>query len=50
MSTFTSNSGDQDSKIPLTQTRIIANKLAKDLKLSPFTKYGTWYDKKQVYI
>ncbi|XP_065616303.1 serine carboxypeptidase-like 46 isoform X2 [Quercus suber] len=41
-------SGDQDSKIPLTQTRIIANKLAKDLKLSPFTKYGTWYDKKQV--
>ncbi|KAK7836804.1 serine carboxypeptidase-like 46 [Quercus suber] len=44
----TSNSGDQDSKIPLTQTRIIANKLAKDLKLSPFTKYGTWYDKKQV--
>nr|POE83518.1 serine carboxypeptidase-like 46 [Quercus suber] len=48
MSTFTSNSGDQDSKIPLTQTRIIANKLVKDLKLSPFTKCGTWYDKKQV--
>ncbi|XP_050271498.1 serine carboxypeptidase-like 46 isoform X1 [Quercus robur] len=41
-------SGDQDSKIPLTQTRIIANKLAKDLKLFPFAKYGTWYDKKQV--
>lgn len=45
---FTSNSGDQDSKIPLTQTRIIANNLAKDLLLVPFTKYGTWYDKQQV--
>lgn len=43
------NSGDQDSKIPLTQTRIIANNLAKDLKLVPFTKYGPWYDKKQVF-
>ncbi|KAG7981840.1 hypothetical protein I3843_04G018700 [Carya illinoinensis] len=41
-------SGDQDSKIPLTQTRIIASNLAKDLKLVPFTKYGPWYDKKQV--
>ncbi|XP_074341635.1 serine carboxypeptidase-like 46 [Apium graveolens] len=41
-------SGDQDSKIPLTQTRIIANKLAKDLKFQSFTKYGPWYDKKQV--
>ncbi|KAG2710257.1 hypothetical protein I3760_04G018600 [Carya illinoinensis] len=40
--------GDQDSKIPLTQTRIIASNLAKDLKLVPFTKYGPWYDKKQV--
>jgi hypothetical protein len=47
---FTSNSGDQDSKIPLTQTRIIANNLAKDLSLVPFTKYGTWYDKQQVYM
>ncbi|ERN01349.1 hypothetical protein AMTRI_Chr03g147280 [Amborella trichopoda] len=41
-------SGDQDSKIPLTQTRIIANQLAKRLKLSPITKYAPWYDKKQV--
>ncbi|KAL5725002.1 hypothetical protein ACHQM5_008199 [Ranunculus cassubicifolius] len=41
-------SGDQDAKIPLTQTRIIANILAKDLKLSPSTKYGPWYDKMQV--
>lgn len=41
-------SGDQDAKIPLTQTRIIANKIAKDLKLIPFTTYGPWYDKKQV--
>ncbi|WOH12688.1 hypothetical protein DCAR_0832195 [Daucus carota subsp. sativus] len=41
-------SGDQDSKIPLTQTRIIADKLAKDLKLQSYTNYGPWYDKKQV--
>ncbi|KAM7267774.1 hypothetical protein ACFE04_009940 [Oxalis oulophora] len=41
-------SGDQDAKIPLTQTRIIANNIAKDLKLVTFTNYGTWYDKKQV--
>ncbi|KAK9090663.1 hypothetical protein Sjap_023840 [Stephania japonica] len=40
-------SGDQDFKIPLTQTRIIANMLAKDLKLVPLTNYGTWYDNKQ---
>ncbi|CAK9186131.1 unnamed protein product [Ilex paraguariensis] len=41
-------SGDQDSKIPLTQTRIIANHLANELKLSTFTEYRPWYDKKQV--
>ncbi|KAL5724992.1 hypothetical protein ACHQM5_008189 [Ranunculus cassubicifolius] len=41
-------SGDQDTKIPLTQTRIIANMLAKNLNLTAFTKYGPWYDKKQV--
>ncbi|KAF5180500.1 Serine carboxypeptidase-like [Thalictrum thalictroides] len=41
-------SGDQDAKIPLTQTRIIANMLAKDSKLTPFTKYGPWYNKKQI--
>ncbi|EOY20317.1 Serine carboxypeptidase 46 [Theobroma cacao] len=40
--------GDQDAKIPLTQTRIIANNIAKDLKLVPLTEYGTWYDNKQV--
>lgn len=43
-------SGDQDSKIPLTQTRMIANVLAKELKLVPFGNYAPWYDKKQVYI
>lgn len=43
-----SYSGDQDAKVPLTQTRLITNNLAKDLKLVPFTKYGTWYDKEQV--
>ncbi|KAM7278159.1 hypothetical protein ACFE04_005293 [Oxalis oulophora] len=41
-------SGDQDSKIPVTQTRIIANNIAKDLKLVALTQYRTWYDKKQV--
>ncbi|KAK0597844.1 hypothetical protein LWI29_029141 [Acer saccharum] len=41
-------SGDQDTKIPLTQTRIIANILAKELKLVPFTTYANWYDKNQV--
>ncbi|XWS30290.1 hypothetical protein CRYUN_Cryun24cG0104100 [Craigia yunnanensis] len=40
--------GDQDAKIPLTQTRIIANNIAKDLNLIPLTEYGTWYDQKQV--
>ncbi|GAY61901.1 hypothetical protein CUMW_213580 [Citrus unshiu] len=41
-------SGDQDTKIPLTQTRLIANSLAKDLKLLPVTTYGPWYNDKQV--
>ncbi|KAF8390249.1 hypothetical protein HHK36_024774 [Tetracentron sinense] len=45
---FYTYSGDQDTKIPLTQTRIIANILANDLKLLPFTTYAPWYDKKQV--
>ncbi|KAI6676803.1 hypothetical protein NL676_037599 [Syzygium grande] len=34
-------SGDQDSKIPLTQTRMIANMIARDLK---FTSLGWWMD------
>ncbi|XP_075078451.1 serine carboxypeptidase-like 46 [Nicotiana tabacum] len=37
-------SGDQDSKIPLTQTRKIAKLLARDLKLVALDKYGPWYD------
>ncbi|KAL3511162.1 hypothetical protein ACH5RR_030563 [Cinchona calisaya] len=41
-------SGDQDSKIPLTQTRKIANLLAKDLELIAFERYGPWYDGLQV--
>ncbi|XVE83848.1 hypothetical protein DITRI_Ditri16bG0120600 [Diplodiscus trichospermus] len=40
--------GDQDAKIPLTQTRIIANSIAKDLNLTPLSEYGPWYDQKQV--
>ncbi|TXG59152.1 hypothetical protein EZV62_016981 [Acer yangbiense] len=41
-------SGDQDTKIPLTQTRTIAENIAKELKLVPFTTYSPWYNKKQV--
>ncbi|KAK3036674.1 hypothetical protein RJ639_030243 [Escallonia herrerae] len=41
-------SGDQDSLIPLTQTRTIANILAEDAKLLTLNKYGPWYDGKQV--
>ncbi|CAI9092711.1 OLC1v1028029C1 [Oldenlandia corymbosa var. corymbosa] len=41
-------SGDQDSKIPLTQTRTIANLVAKDLQLIALENYGPWYDGKQV--
>ncbi|KAD6796016.1 hypothetical protein E3N88_06912 [Mikania micrantha] len=36
-------SGDQDSKIPLTQTRLIVNNIAKELKLTAVTKYRTWW-------
>ncbi|XVE85920.1 hypothetical protein DITRI_Ditri17bG0130700 [Diplodiscus trichospermus] len=38
---------DQDSKIPLTQTRIITNMLVKKLKFVPFGNYAPWYDKMQ---
>ncbi|RZC58692.1 hypothetical protein C5167_005995 [Papaver somniferum] len=41
-------SGDQDTKIPLTQTRIIANMLAQNLNLTSFTKFAPWFHKKQV--
>ncbi|XP_019053474.1 PREDICTED: serine carboxypeptidase-like 45 isoform X3 [Nelumbo nucifera] len=40
--------GDQDAKVSLSQTRIIANTIAKSLKLVPLTSYGPWYDNKQV--
>ncbi|KAK6913212.1 Peptidase S10, serine carboxypeptidase [Dillenia turbinata] len=36
------------SRVPLTGTTIIANKLAKELELVPFTTYSTWYNMKQV--
>ncbi|KAF9604092.1 hypothetical protein IFM89_002767 [Coptis chinensis] len=45
---FCDGGGDEDTKIPLTQTRTIANMIARDLKLSTFTKYGPWYNKKQI--
>ncbi|KAK6802821.1 hypothetical protein RDI58_000604 [Solanum bulbocastanum] len=41
-------SGDQDTKIPLTQTRKIAKLLARDLKLVALDKYGPWYDDLQI--
>ncbi|XP_030517886.2 serine carboxypeptidase-like 45 [Rhodamnia argentea] len=41
-------SGDQDSRIPLTQTRTIANLIARDLKFSSFGGYAPWYDRMQV--
>ncbi|XP_030455636.1 serine carboxypeptidase-like 46 isoform X2 [Syzygium oleosum] len=41
-------SGDQDSKIPLTQTRMIANMIARDLKFTSLGQYAPWYDKMQV--
>ncbi|KAH0780969.1 hypothetical protein KY290_000567 [Solanum tuberosum] len=41
-------SGDQDTKIPLTQTRKIAKLLARDLKLVALDKYGPWYDDMQI--
>ncbi|KAK6922058.1 Peptidase S10, serine carboxypeptidase [Dillenia turbinata] len=41
-------SGDQDSKIPLTQTRIIASMLAQSLELVSLGEYTPWYDKLQV--
>ncbi|GJW27625.1 vacuolar protein sorting-associated protein 62 [Tanacetum coccineum] len=41
-------SGGQDSKIPLTQTRIIANNIADDLKLTTLTDYRTCHNGKQV--
>ncbi|CAL5355113.1 unnamed protein product [Camellia sinensis] len=41
-------SGDQDSKIPLTQTRIIANMLARQLKLVAIGRYSPWYDNMQL--
>ncbi|XP_022776925.1 serine carboxypeptidase-like 46 isoform X2 [Durio zibethinus] len=40
--------GDQDAKIPLTQTRIIANMLVKEMKLVPFGNYAPWFDKMQI--
>uniref|UniRef100_M0ZJU0 Serine carboxypeptidase-like enzyme n=2 Tax=Solanum tuberosum TaxID=4113 RepID=M0ZJU0_SOLTU len=41
-------SGDQDTKIPVTQTRKIAKLLARDLKLVALDKYGPWYDDLQI--
>ncbi|KAK3421945.1 hypothetical protein EUGRSUZ_G02537, partial [Eucalyptus grandis] len=42
-------SGDQDSKVPLMQTRMIANMIAQDLKFTSLGKYAPWYDKMQTH-
>nr|GMD95682.1 serine carboxypeptidase-like 45 [Ipomoea batatas] len=41
-------SGDQDSNIPVTQTRKIANMLARDVKLTTLQENGPWYNGYQV--
>ncbi|GLJ42539.1 hypothetical protein SUGI_0881950 [Cryptomeria japonica] len=41
-------SGDQDSVVPFTATRTIANILAKQSKLFTINEYGSWYDNQQV--
>nr|GMC88124.1 serine carboxypeptidase-like 45 [Ipomoea batatas] len=41
-------SGDQDTKIPVTQTRTIANMLARELKLIAIERHGPWYDGDQI--
>ncbi|KAM3264976.1 hypothetical protein P3L10_001970 [Capsicum annuum] len=41
-------SGDQDTKISLSQTRKIAKLLVRDLKLVALDKYGPWYDGLQI--
>ena len=40
-------SGDQDMKIPLTNTRGVANKLAQELNFTITSRYAPWYDKTQ---
>lgn len=42
------NSGDQDSVIPFTGTRMLVNKLALDLGLNTTVPYGTWFQGRQV--
>ncbi|KAH9324395.1 hypothetical protein KI387_004573, partial [Taxus chinensis] len=40
--------GDQDSLVPFSGTRSIANKLAKQLHLFTVKPYGAWYDEQQI--
>ncbi|XP_048437627.1 serine carboxypeptidase-like 45 isoform X3 [Pyrus x bretschneideri] len=44
----TCSNGDQDSVIPLTSTRTLANRLAKDLGLQTNVPYRVWVQEKQV--
>ncbi|XP_051150689.1 serine carboxypeptidase-like 45 [Andrographis paniculata] len=41
-------SGDQDSVLPLTGTRLLVNRLAKDLGLNTTATYGPWFERRQV--
>lgn len=41
-------SGDQDSILPLTGTRVLVNALAKELGLNTTVPYGVWFEGRQV--
>ena len=43
-------SGDQDSVLPLTGSRALVNKLAKELGLKTTVPYRSWLSDKQVYF
>ena len=42
-------SGDQDSVIPLTGSRTLVQRLAKELKLKTTVPYRVWFEDKQVH-
>lgn len=46
---FSPFSGDQDVKVPVTQTRKLANMLARHVKLTTLQENGPWYNGFQVY-
>jgi hypothetical protein len=46
---FSHYSGDQDSVIPLTGSRTLVRKLAKQLALNTTVPYRVWFEGHQVY-